>query len=202
MSNPMDTLRAACERCGYTGTLRALSLHSCEIAENGGRCEDYPACGHIDGDGCQTLPEHTSAFYYDNPHLLGDEYDERHVDERDTDPADCEHNTDRAHVDRSLLADGIVRCDVCETTIGTWALMHDEESKAEYDENDDVVALWGPAADEPKCWCGLPASVLLAAREEVARNGADVSCFEHTGEFDTWEFLPGWNWDKAMDGLR
>jgi hypothetical protein len=60
----------ATHSCGYTGTLAALELHDCTIQEQGGRCEDYPCCGHTDGDGCQTLPSHTAEFYYRNPHLL------------------------------------------------------------------------------------------------------------------------------------
>lgn len=70
MNNLDDTLRATCNECGFAGTLRALRLHDCYIALNGGRCEDYPCCGHTDGDGCQTRPEHTSDFYYDNPQFL------------------------------------------------------------------------------------------------------------------------------------
>lgn len=66
----VDTRRATCTDCGYSGTLAALELHDCQIAEQGGRCEDYPCCGHTDGDGCQTLPEHTSDFYYRNPQFL------------------------------------------------------------------------------------------------------------------------------------
>jgi hypothetical protein len=68
----MDTIdtMTATHGCGFTGTLAALALHSCQVQESGGRCEDYPACGHTDGDGCQTLPSHTSDFYYRNPHLL------------------------------------------------------------------------------------------------------------------------------------
>lgn len=56
--------------CGYSGTVAAVKLHDCDIQANGGHCEDYPSCGHTDGDGCQTLPSHTSEFYYRNPHLL------------------------------------------------------------------------------------------------------------------------------------
>jgi hypothetical protein len=58
--------------CGYTGSIAAVELHDCAIQQGGGRCEDYPACGHTDGDGCQTLPEHTSAYWLDRPHLLLD----------------------------------------------------------------------------------------------------------------------------------
>jgi hypothetical protein len=64
-----STTRAACTECGYIGSLYALSLHSCDIQNAGGRCEDYPCCGHTDGDGCQTLPEHTSAYWLNSPHL-------------------------------------------------------------------------------------------------------------------------------------
>lgn len=56
---------ATCNQCGFSGSLRELSLHLCHIQEQGGRCEDYPACGHTDGDGCQTLPEHTADYWTD-----------------------------------------------------------------------------------------------------------------------------------------
>lgn len=89
-----DTRRAACTDCGYTGTLHALELHSCQIQETGGRCEDYPCCGHTDGDGCQTLPEHTMEYWLEGPgarHLGCDheagicdaEYDEEDEDDDD-----------------------------------------------------------------------------------------------------------------------
>jgi hypothetical protein len=70
MTAIVDTMHVTCNDCGYPGTLAALALHSCDIQTQGGRCEDYPCCGHTDGDGCQTLPSHTSDFYYRNPHLL------------------------------------------------------------------------------------------------------------------------------------
>lgn len=80
-------MTAACTECGYTSTLRGLSLHSCDIAAQGGRCEDYPCCGHTDGDGCQTLPEHTSAYYLDNPARthLGCDHNTGHCDYEDED---------------------------------------------------------------------------------------------------------------------
>lgn len=56
-------MTVACVVCGFTGSPYAVSLHSCRIHESGGRCEDYPCCGHTDGDGCQTLPEHTSEYW-------------------------------------------------------------------------------------------------------------------------------------------
>lgn len=90
----IDTIRATCDECGYAGTLRALSLHSCDIQQFGGRCEDYPACGHTDGDGCQTLPEHTSDYYLANPALthLGCDHETGYCNYEDNyyDPEDGE----------------------------------------------------------------------------------------------------------------
>lgn len=59
------SIKATCNECGYSATLEALNLHSCQIQQAGGHCEDFPACGHTDGDGCQTLPEHTAEFWTD-----------------------------------------------------------------------------------------------------------------------------------------
>jgi hypothetical protein len=59
----------ATHECGFVGTLAALELHSCDIQEQGGRCEDWPCCGHTDGLGCQTTPEMTSDYYLRNPAL-------------------------------------------------------------------------------------------------------------------------------------
>jgi hypothetical protein len=46
-------LRAAvtCTECGFTTKDSALiASHSCDVAQQGGRCEDYPCCGHETGD--------------------------------------------------------------------------------------------------------------------------------------------------------
>lgn len=59
------SIKATCNECGHSATLEALRLHSCHIQQMGGQCEDFPACGHTDGDGCQTLPEHTSDYWTD-----------------------------------------------------------------------------------------------------------------------------------------
>lgn len=41
----------SCDDCGFTTRDVALfNNHSCDIAANGGRCEDYPCCGHEFGD--------------------------------------------------------------------------------------------------------------------------------------------------------
>lgn len=72
-----ESFTVSCNSCGYSGSLGALRLHSCQIQEQGGRCEDFPCCGHVDGDGCQTLPEHTADYWMNLRKTLGDDrYDE------------------------------------------------------------------------------------------------------------------------------
>lgn len=45
------TVPAACSACGFSTTdIMLLQNHSCDVQENGGRCEDYPCCGHEWGD--------------------------------------------------------------------------------------------------------------------------------------------------------
>lgn len=64
MSYKWDSkVRAKCAECGHMGSPWELEMHDCRIAEFGGRCEDYPCCGHTDGGGCQPLPEHTSEYW-------------------------------------------------------------------------------------------------------------------------------------------
>lgn len=42
---------AACTDCGFTTKDSALlANHSCDVQSFGGRCEDYPCCGHEAGD--------------------------------------------------------------------------------------------------------------------------------------------------------
>lgn len=41
---------------------RDFELHSCEIAEFGGRCEDFPCCGH-GNEGCQDRKEFHSEYW-------------------------------------------------------------------------------------------------------------------------------------------
>lgn len=67
------TVRVTCSECGFVGSIAGWEVHSCYVEQMGGRCEDYPCCGHTDGDGCQTLPEHTSAYWYDK--MARDDYD-------------------------------------------------------------------------------------------------------------------------------
>ena len=58
-----------CNDCGSNGSTRWMEKHDCErnqeLNENGGQCEDYPCCGHTDGDGCATLESHTSEYWTD-----------------------------------------------------------------------------------------------------------------------------------------
>lgn len=45
------TAPATCSECGFsTADINLLARHSCDIQQGGGRCEDYPACGHEAGD--------------------------------------------------------------------------------------------------------------------------------------------------------
>jgi hypothetical protein len=42
---------AACAYCGFSTTdIVLISNHDCETNLRGGRCEDYPCCGHEAGD--------------------------------------------------------------------------------------------------------------------------------------------------------
>lgn len=85
------TIRAKAECCGYAGTLADIAVHSCQIEENGGQCEDYPCCGHTDGLGCQTTASMTSEYYADNPAMthLGCDHEAGYCDyEDDEEPED------------------------------------------------------------------------------------------------------------------
>lgn len=42
---------ASCPECGFTSRdVGLLNNHSCAVQEQGGRCEDFPCCGHELGD--------------------------------------------------------------------------------------------------------------------------------------------------------
>lgn len=42
---------ASCTTCGFTTRdIHLLANHSCDVQAQGGRCEDYPCCGHELGD--------------------------------------------------------------------------------------------------------------------------------------------------------
>lgn len=66
------TVPAACSACGFSTTdIMLLQNHSCDVQENGGRCEDYPCCGHEMGD-CNGLLYGSDEAIKSDPHLLCD----------------------------------------------------------------------------------------------------------------------------------
>lgn len=47
----MGNIRHTCDDCGFSSTdYHLVERHSCDVTLNGGRCEDYPCCGHEAGD--------------------------------------------------------------------------------------------------------------------------------------------------------
>jgi hypothetical protein len=53
--NDMTAIHAphpvTCTECGFSSSdLNLVAHHSCDIQEQGGQCEDFPACGHERGD--------------------------------------------------------------------------------------------------------------------------------------------------------
>lgn len=66
------TAPAACSECGFSTTdIHLLANHSCAVTSNGGRCEDFPCCGHEAGD-CNGLLYGSDAAIKSDPHLLCD----------------------------------------------------------------------------------------------------------------------------------
>lgn len=42
---------ATCPECGFSSAdVPLFNAHSCDVQSFGGRCEDYPCCGHEAGD--------------------------------------------------------------------------------------------------------------------------------------------------------
>lgn len=63
---------ASCGECGFTTTdINLLAGHSCQTQSNGGRCEDYPCCGHEFGD-CNGLLYGSDEAIKADPHILCD----------------------------------------------------------------------------------------------------------------------------------
>lgn len=66
-----------CNDCGTTGSLQWMQDHPCgdvqDVRQFGGRCEDYPCCGHLNGE-CEPREEFTknywSRVYAENPEAL------------------------------------------------------------------------------------------------------------------------------------
>lgn len=72
----MSDFSVTCNSCGFSGSIGAVKVHSCYVQKSGGRCEDFPACGHTDGDGCQTLESHTSDYWMELMRQDPELYDE------------------------------------------------------------------------------------------------------------------------------
>jgi hypothetical protein len=72
-NNPMHLTKAAsCTDCGFTtNDMGLLAHHSCDVQEQGGRCEDFPCCGHEAGD-CNGLLYGSDEAIKSDPHLLCD----------------------------------------------------------------------------------------------------------------------------------
>jgi hypothetical protein len=56
------TRSVTCNDCGFCGSIREVELHDCNVHTHGGRCEDFPCCGHLPGE-CQNRPEFTSGYW-------------------------------------------------------------------------------------------------------------------------------------------
>ena len=72
MTTAYLTRSASCSSCGFsTKDIGLLATHSCDVQGNGGRCEDFPCCGHESGD-CNGLLYGSSEAIRADPHLLCD----------------------------------------------------------------------------------------------------------------------------------
>jgi hypothetical protein len=74
-----------CNDCGTSGSSRWMESHPCgdiqNIREFGGRCEDYPCCGHVGADsGCSPQESHTSEYWSDLRQNMGEERYEEYMD--------------------------------------------------------------------------------------------------------------------------
>lgn len=75
--------------CGHsvrllTGRTLPANCPACAtgIPEGMTRCEDYPCCGHTDGDGCMPRPEHTSEYWSEmDARMRQSGMDDRDIDE-------------------------------------------------------------------------------------------------------------------------
>lgn len=51
MSVVLSNSTITCDDCGFTTRdFHLAQRHSCEVTAQGGRCEDFPCCGHEAGD--------------------------------------------------------------------------------------------------------------------------------------------------------
>lgn len=65
-----------CNDCGTTGSRRWMEQHNCaevqDVAQFGGRCEDYPCCGHLPGE-CAPQERFTKEYWQDRYDSLSPE---------------------------------------------------------------------------------------------------------------------------------
>jgi hypothetical protein len=68
-----------CNECHTTGSLRWMETHDCQgvqdVNQFGGRCEDYPCCGHLDGE-CAPQERFTKEYWQDR--MSDPDYDPDH----------------------------------------------------------------------------------------------------------------------------
>lgn len=62
----MTSQTFTCNECGATGSLEWMRQHPCQEVQNvrqfGGRCEDYPCCGHLLGE-CMPQESFTKEYW-------------------------------------------------------------------------------------------------------------------------------------------
>lgn len=72
MTKSILTQAVSCTACGYTShDLGLIASHSCDVQLQGGRCEDFPCCGHEFGD-CNGLLYGSDEAIKSDPHVLCD----------------------------------------------------------------------------------------------------------------------------------
>lgn len=67
-----------CPECGFSSRdVGLMNGHSCDVQDNGGRCEDFPCCGHEWGDcngllyGSDAAIQEAVADHYGCDHAAG-----------------------------------------------------------------------------------------------------------------------------------
>lgn len=120
MRTTEKTRTFTCNDCRTSGSSQWMETHPCGhnqyVAESGGRCEDYPACGHTDGDGCYALESHTSEYWAKSPHLMCDH--EAGVCDAYEDEVDDEPDEEHDHYDAcEMSTEGVWSCSRCGVTL-------------------------------------------------------------------------------------
>lgn len=78
MSATRERRTFTCDECGTSGGSHWMETHDCyevqRVAEFGGRCEDFPCCGHLNGE-CMPSERFTKEYWQER-------YDRLDPDER------------------------------------------------------------------------------------------------------------------------